>query len=183
MDPLQQDRRGLLLMVGTLGVSGFASRSLVAPQGASRRPDVVGPDEGEHLIHFRDGGNIYIKSSRATGWTDLAVGTQQVKVGTGIPTHRHFDMDEAFFILDGAGGVVLDDVRHPFGKGSAIFIPKMTWHSFENPEQELLLLWMVTPAGLDAFFRATCSPPGAPVKELSREQIREIALKYGTEFR
>jgi hypothetical protein len=59
----------------------------------------------------------------------------------------------------------------------------MTWHSFENPDRELLLLWMVTPAGLDGFFRATCSPPGARAKGLSREQIREIALKYGTEFR
>jgi hypothetical protein len=41
----------------------------------------------------------------------------------------------------------------------------------------------VTPPGLDGFFRETCTPPGAPAKQLTREQIREIALKYGTEFR
>jgi hypothetical protein len=41
----------------------------------------------------------------------------------------------------------------------------------------------MTPAGLDGFFGETCSDPGAPPKQLTREQIKEIALKYGTEFR
>jgi hypothetical protein len=47
----------------------------------------------------------------------------------------------------------------------------------------LLLLRLVSPAGLDGFFRETCRPPGMPPKQLTREQIHEIALKYGTEFR
>jgi len=42
----------------------------------------------------------------------------------------------------------------------------------------------VTPAGLDGFFRDTCTPPGVPPKQLTREQIKDIALKkYDTEFR
>jgi hypothetical protein len=41
----------------------------------------------------------------------------------------------------------------------------------------------MSPSGLDGFFRETCNPPGVPPKQLTREQIREIALKYGTEFR
>jgi len=47
----------------------------------------------------------------------------------------------------------------------------------------LLVLWVVAPAGLDGFFRETCSPLGAPARQLSREQIREIARKYDTDFR
>ncbi|HEV2697510.1 MAG TPA: hypothetical protein VGU90_05920 [Terriglobales bacterium] len=51
----------------------------------------------------------------------------------------------------------------------------------EEINHELLLLWVVTPAGLDGFFRDTCSPPGVPPKQLTKEQIREIALrKYAT---
>lgn len=103
--------------------------------------------------------------------------------GSGIPIHRHFHMDEAFYVLDGSGTVTLNDVRHPFEKGATIFIPKNTWHGFENPDHELLLLWVVTPSGLDDFFREICSPPGATPKRLTREQVKEIALKYGTEFR
>jgi quercetin dioxygenase-like cupin family protein len=37
--------------------------------------------------------------------------------GTGIPIHRHFKMDEAFFVLEGSGTVTLDDQRHAFATG------------------------------------------------------------------
>ena len=144
---------------------------------------MLAPAEGQHLVHFRDRGNIFIKLGVATGSSDLAVGTQQVMVGTGIPIHRHFRMDEAFYVLEGNGTVVLDDVRYAFERGASIFIPKNTWHGFENPRHELRLLWIVSPAGLDGFFRDTCSPPGAPAKSLNRDQIREIARRYDTEFR
>jgi hypothetical protein len=92
-------------------------------------------------------------------------------------------MEEAFYILEGSGTFLLNDVPHAFERGSTIFIPRNSWHGFSNPDQELLLLWTMTPGGLDKFFRETCSPPGAPAKQLTKEQIREIALKYGTEFR
>jgi len=74
-------------------------------------------------------------------------------------------------------------VRHPIQQGSTVFIPKYNWHGFANPDHELLLLWFVSPAGLDDFFRETCTPPGVAPKQLTRKQIRQIALKYGTEFR
>ena len=78
---------------------------------------------------------------------------------------------------------MLNDVAHPFEKGTSIFIPNLTWHGFSNPDQELLFLWVVSPAGLDGFFRETCSPPGVEPKKFTKEQIREIALKHDTEFR
>jgi Cupin domain len=92
-------------------------------------------------------------------------------------------MDEAFYILEGSGTCMLDDVAHSIEQGGVIFIPKNSWHGFDNPDRELLLLWLVSPAGLDGFFRKTCNPPGVPPKQLTREQIKEIARKYGTEFR
>src|SRR5262249_31389396 len=132
---------------------------------------------------FRDGGNIFIKGGSATGSASLAWGTQQVMTGSGIPIHRHLQMDEAFYILEGSGTCLLNDQRHSFEKGCTIFIPRNAWHSFENPRHAVLLLWMMSPAGLDGFFRETCNPPGVPPKQLTREQVKEIALKYATEFR
>jgi hypothetical protein len=41
----------------------------------------------------------------------------------------------------------------------------------------------MAPAGLDGFFRDTCNPPGVPPKQLTREQVNEIAHKYATEYR
>ena len=144
---------------------------------------VLGATEGEHLVHFRDAGNIFIKVGHATGSDSLALGTQQVPVGTGIPIHRHFRMDEAFYVLEGSGIFTLNDVRHPFEKGGTIFIPRNAWHGFANPDHELLLLWIMAPAGLDGFFRDTCNPPGVPPKQLTREQVNEIAREYATEYR
>jgi len=144
---------------------------------------VLGAGEGEHLIHFRDGGNIFIKVDPAQGSENLALGTQQLPKGSGIPVHRHLDMDEAFYVLEGSGTVTLNDVRHSCETGGTIFIPRNTWHGFSSPDQELVLLWLMAPPGLDGFFRQTCSRPGEPRKELTREQINAIALKFGTEFR
>jgi quercetin dioxygenase-like cupin family protein len=157
--------------------SGAKSHKPV-PQGY-----MLGTGEGEHLIHFRDSGSIFIKVDPVMGSNNFALGTQQLPKGSGIPVHRHFHMDEAFYVLEGSGTVTLNDVRHSCERGGTIFIPRNTWHSFSSPDQELLLLWVVVPAGLDGFFRETCSSPGEPQKELTREQINAIALKYGTEFR
>ena len=171
MDTFEQKRRS------------FIAESTIARRGPIPA-SVLAINEGEHLLHFRDHGNIFIKLGSATGSQNLALGTQQVIVGTGIPIHRHFNMDEVFYALEGRGIVILNDVRQVFEKGAAVFIPKNTWHGFENPDHELLLLWVVTPAGLDRFFRDTCHPPGAPRKQLSLERIKEIALKkYDTEYR
>jgi len=175
---MKNSRRSFLQTTSGAGVAAALRRI-----GADVQGYAVGAGEGEHLVHFRDRGNIFIKIGAATGSDNLALGTQQVTTGAGIPTHRHLHADEAFYILEGSGTLVLNEVRHPFEKGASIFIPRNAWHSFANPDQELLLLWIVTPAGLDGFFHETCSPPGMPPKQLTREQIKEIARRYGTEFR
>jgi quercetin dioxygenase-like cupin family protein len=183
MNTVEHTRRSFLFTMGALGMSGMLP-AITQAQGAARQGYVLGASGGEHLLHFRDQGNILIKAGSATGSENLALGTQQVMRGTGIPVHRHFKMDEAFLVLEGSGTFILNDVRHPFEKGGTIFIPKNSWHGFENPDHELLLLWVVQPSGLDGFFRDTCTPPGAPPKQLTREQIKQIALKkYDTEFR
>jgi mannose-6-phosphate isomerase-like protein (cupin superfamily) len=178
----QAQRRSFLRGLGGLGLSSGLWLAIARTPAAPGQGYALGGADGEHLLHFRDQGDIFIKISAATGSDNLAVGTQQVKRGSGIPTHRHLSMDEAFYILEGGGTVVLNDVRHRFEKNGSIFIPKNCWHSFENPDRELLLLWIVTPAGLDGFFRDTCNPPGLPPKQLTREQVKQIALNYGTEF-
>lgn len=183
MNGIEQKRRSFLFGLASLSVSQVLSQGIIGAQTAAQQGYVLGTAEGEHLVHFRDQGKILIKVGSASGSDNLALGTQQVMAGTGIPTHRHFQMDEAFYVLEGSGTFTLNDAPHPFEKGATIFIPKKSWHGFANPDHELHLLWIVSPAGLDGFFRDTCSPPGVPPKKLTREQINEIARKYATEFR
>ena len=182
MSAFEETRRSLLFSLGALAIGQALPEAVVEAQ--TRPPGaVLSTTEGEQLVHFRDGGKILIKIGFTTGSENLALGTQQVMVGTGIPIHRHLQMDEAIYILEGSGNCTLNDERHAFEKGATIFIPKNSWHGFANPDHELLLLWIVTPAGLEGFFRDTCNPPGVPPRQLTREQINEIARKYGTEFK
>lgn len=183
MIELQPERRSFLLGLAGLGISQTWLNGPTAAQAATPQGYVLGPDGGDHLVHFRNSGNIFIKVDPVRGSGNLAMGTQQVPVGAGIPIHRHFEMDEAFYVLEGAGTFILDEVPHPFEKGGTIFIPRNAWHGFVNPDRELLLLWIVTPTGLDGLFRETCNPPGVAKKQMTKEEVNAIARKYRTEFR
>jgi quercetin dioxygenase-like cupin family protein len=183
MNALDRGRRNLLLGLGGLGISRLLRPDKALSQAAEPLGYVLGVGEGEQLVHFRDQSKIVIKAGSASGSGNLALGTQQVKVGAGIPIHRHFLMDEAFYVLEGSGSFILNDVHHRFAEGGTIFIPKNSWHGFANSDHELLLLWIVSPAGLDGFFRETCTSPGAPQKQFTHDQINAIARKYATEFR
>jgi quercetin dioxygenase-like cupin family protein len=138
---------------------------------------VLGPTEGEHLI--RNAGSILIKVDPSRGSNNIALGTQQVPIRTGILAHQHQEADEVLFVLEGTGFGMLGDARMPVEKGSAMYVPNGVWHGVENPDSELLLLWVVAPPGLEAFFREVASAPGATPKQLTREQLDEIAQKHG----
>ena len=143
---------------------------------------VLGPTEGEHLI--RNNGHVYlIKVDPSRGSNNVTLGTQQVPIRTGIQVHQHQEADEVLFVLEGTGFGILDDARTPVEKGSAIYVPKGVWHGVENPDSELLLLWVVAPPGLEAFFRDVASAPGASPKQLTREQLTEIAQKHGMQVK
>jgi quercetin dioxygenase-like cupin family protein len=180
---LLQRRRSFLVGLAGLGITQAFLQGQEPAQAAPSQGYVLGPNGGDHLVHYRNPGNIFIKVDPAQGSPNLALGTQQIPVGAGIPIHRHFEMDEAFYVLEGGGKFILNDQPHSFEKGGTIYIPKNAWHGFANPDRELLLLWIVAPTGLDGFFRETCNPPGVPPKQFTKEQINAIARKYATEYR
>lgn len=147
----------------------------------SKQGYVLGPTEGEHLI--RNAGSLLIKVDPSRGSDNMALGTQQVPKGAGIPVHQHNEADEVLFVLEGTGFGILGDTRTSVEKGSAIYVPTGVWHGIENPQSELLLLWVVAPPGVEAFFREVSSVPGAPPKQLTREQLNDIAQKHGMRFK
>jgi len=147
----------------------------------TRQGYVLRPNEGEHLI--RNAGSLFIKVDPSRGSNNMALGTQQVPIGAGIRVHQHREADEVLFVLEGAGFGILDGGRAPIEKGSAIFIPNGAWHGVENPDSELLLLWVVAPPGVEEFFREVASSPGQPPKQLTTEQLNDIARKHGMAFK
>jgi quercetin dioxygenase-like cupin family protein len=148
-------------------------------QHAESRGNVLGAGDGEHLIV--GGGDLIIKVDPSRGSDNLSLGTQQVPRGAGIPRHRHAYMDEFIYVLEGSGTVILNDEQLPIQKGATIFVQKGSWHAFENPGAELVLLWAVTPTGHEDFIRAISSRPGEPPKHLTSEQTLAIRQQVEAE--
>jgi mannose-6-phosphate isomerase-like protein (cupin superfamily) len=147
----------------------------------SKQGYVLGPTEGELII--RNAGSLFIKVDPSRGSNNMALGTQQIPIRAGIPVHQHNEADEVLFVLEGAGFGILGDTRMSIEKGSAVYVPNGVWHGVENPDSELLLLWVVAPPGVEAFFSEVGNAPGAPPKQLTREQLNEIAQKHGMRFK
>ena len=138
---------------------------------------VLGANDGEHM--FQPSGEVVVKIDPTRGSKDLCLGTQLMPRGAGVPRHRHAYWDEHIYVLDGNGTILLEEERVPIEKGATIFIPKGSWHGFENPDSELFLLWAAAPTGQEEFFRAISSKPGEPAKNLSREQV--LAIRHQVE--
>ena len=171
----------LLLTIISLGLVQSVLRNNAEAQPSSPQAYVLSATEGEHLM--RNGGDIFIKADPRSGSNSLSLGTQKVPLGAGIRVHQHEMADEVLFVLEGSGFGILGDTRAPIEKGSSIFVPKGIWHGVQNPTTELLLLWAVAPPGLEAFFREVGIVPGAVPKQLTPEQVAEIARKHGIQFK
>lgn len=73
---LSQKRRSFLFGLSGLGIrQPFLQGNSPALSSGLAQGSVLGEAGGEHLIHFRDHGNILIKFGSATGSKSLAVGT------------------------------------------------------------------------------------------------------------
>jgi len=142
---------------------------------------VLQANEGETLQ--RPGGQIVIKADPRTGSDRLAAGTQQLYVGSGIRLHQHEGEDELLWIQEGSATAIVGDTRTTVAKGAFVYVPRGVWHGLENPKDEVRLVWIVSPPGLESFFREVGTPPGTEPRKLTLEQLNDIARKHGTSFK
>lgn len=121
------------IVIVSLGMGLISAPRVLEAQRMSAQGYVLRPTEGEHLI--RNAGSIFIKVDPSRGSSNMALGTQQVPVRTGIRVHQHQEADEVLFVLEGTGFAILGDARIPIEKGSAIYIPRGVWHGVDKPRQ------------------------------------------------
>ncbi len=167
---------------------GFALAVLLAwhvlPASPARpvsRGYVLAPEEGQILR--RPNGRVIVKVDPRTGSSRLAMGAQELDAGAGIRVHRHENADEILYIQKGNAQAILGEDRSPVGPGTTIFIPRGVWHGVESTGQGIQLLWVVSPPGIEGFFREIGSPPGSPLKNLTPAEMDEIGRKHGTTFK
>ena len=103
----------------------------------------------------------------------MAAGTQDLGTGAGIPLHKHDNSDEMLVVQKGSATAILGDTRKLAGPGSTVFIPRGVWHGVEPVKQDSQVLWVVSPPGLEGFFRDISA------KQLTPAEMQDIARKHG----
>ncbi|HEX5705366.1 MAG TPA: cupin domain-containing protein [Pyrinomonadaceae bacterium] len=177
---------GLVLMGLVAGVQPQKGRDVNSLSSAparhvARAGYVLAASDGE--VIRRKGNTVTVKVDPKTGSPGMAMGTQALEPGVGIPVHMHEHEDEVLFIHGGRGVAVLGEKKKEVGQGDTVFIPHGVWHGVESRGEAIDLLWIVTPPGLEGFFRETGVPPGAPPKVLTPAQLEDIGRKHGVRFK
>ena len=100
-----------------------------------------------------------------TGFDALALGYQTIAPGGRVREHSHSDQVELQICFRGRGRVVVDGQTHPLHPGTACFLGYDVKHEIINEgDDELVMLWVITPPGLENFFESIGRPrrPGEP---------------------
>jgi quercetin dioxygenase-like cupin family protein len=136
----------------------------------------VGP-RGRAVVVQPDEGPSYWQPVPASGHADprltpdltrfpaLSMGYQTIAPGGRVREHSHGEQIELQVCFRGRGHVVVDGARHALVPGTACFLGYDVKHEIVNEgPDELIMLWMITPPGLENFFQAIGRPrqAGAP---------------------
>jgi quercetin dioxygenase-like cupin family protein len=97
-----------------------------------------------------------------TGFEGLSMGFQTVAPHSRIREHSHGEQIELQICFRGKGRVVVDGVSHDLVPGTACFLGYDVKHEIWNESAEdLVMLWVVSPPGLEHFFDAIGRPRAA----------------------
>ena len=94
-----------------------------------------------------------------TGFEGLSMGFQTVAPKCRIREHSHGEQIELQICFRGQGRVMIDGVAHALQPGTACFLGYDVKHEIINEgEEELIMLWVISPPGLEHFFREIGRP-------------------------
>jgi quercetin dioxygenase-like cupin family protein len=105
------------------------------------------------------------------------------------PPHIHRREDEITYVLEGEIVFSVADRMIKGTPGTMIFLPRDEQHSFTIESEQLRMLILVTPAGLEGWFKEFSVPAPTmtlpPADEPTYGEVQrmlESALRYGLEF-
>src|SRR5918994_3583173 len=160
-----------------------------AAEEAASRILALGPGEGEAL--WGDGLLATIKANgeQTDGRSSLVEILAPDGYGSGL--HVHHREDEGFWILEGELTFYVGDQTTKAQPGSFLFGPKDVPHAFTVDSGPARLLFVFSPAGLEAGIREMGEParsltvppqPEAPPDDAEMERLASIGARYGAEI-
>ncbi len=94
-----------------------------------------------------------------TRFEGLSMGFQTIAPKSRIREHSHGDQIELQICFRGVGRVMVGGVAHPLVPGTACFLGYDVKHEIINEsDDELIMLWVISPPGLEDFFRGIGRP-------------------------
>jgi quercetin dioxygenase-like cupin family protein len=109
--------------------------------------------------------------------------------GSVPPPHMHHREEESFYVLEGEMTVSVGDRTIKATPGTLVVVPRDTVHSFVIESEQLRVLTLLTPAGLEGWFKefsvpaATMTlPPPAEIPYSEIQRMLEVSPQYGVEF-
>ena len=114
---------------------------------------------------------------------------QVTRKGNVPPRHTHHREDEIFYVIEGEMTFSIGDRTIKATPGTMVFAPRGIAHSFTIDSDEVRILVLITPAGLEGFFQecsvpapAMTLPPPAEVTYSEIQKMKALQPKYGVEF-
>jgi quercetin dioxygenase-like cupin family protein len=157
--------------------------------------------ETTNPVAFARGRNSLAQSFWFSGWltTFLATGEdtqgqfalmeQITRKGNVPPRHIHHREDEVFYVVEGEMTFFVGEQTIKATPGTMVFAPRGIAHSFTIDSDHVRILVLVTPAGLDGFFRecsepapAMTLPPPAEIPYSNIQKLKALQPMYGLEF-
>jgi quercetin dioxygenase-like cupin family protein len=116
-----------------------------------------------------------------TGFSGLSMGFQTIAPGSRVREHSHGDQIELQICFRGKGRVVVDGQSHPLRAGTSCFLGYDIKHELinESAQDDLVMLWVITPHGLEHFFETIGRPrsPGDPAPAPFERPADVIAIE------
>jgi quercetin dioxygenase-like cupin family protein len=106
------------------------------------------------------------------------------------PPHIHHREDEIFYVVEGEITASVGNGKPiKATPGTLVFMPRDVVHSFTVDSDQVRMLALATPAGMEGYFKE-CSvpapsmtlPPAAETPYSEIQKLTEVAAKFGIEF-
>jgi len=158
-----------LLVAGCQNGQNASEPSQTPPSGnATAHAFLVGPGSGQPMAGT--GRHMIVGS----GVADFSIFESQVPPSRGpVVSHRHFEYDEGFLVLDGQLDVIAGDQTFHCGPGSFALVPRGVAHAFSNPGPGDTRMWVIGSSGVQALVQEI-----APMLEQTPPNMPEVIAAF-----
>ena len=144
---------------------------------------IRGDGEGDRRWFYGGGTHTWKVTAEETGGAFLLF-EDRLEQGKMTPLHRHPDVDETVYVLEGEILINIDGEEHRVGAGGVTVSPRGVAHAFTVVSDAARLLFLQTPGSAQPFYwnasePATNDGPGP----LDFDRVREVAGQHlGTDL-